>query len=258
MEPESPPPSSSSSSSTSQAEQQQQQRRQICGHCERPKPVCLCHVIPTTPIITSTHILIVHHPLESQHKLNTARLLSKTLHHVTTHLSRKLLRSHLTHTHQSPSSTTIYLFPPSPGSPAVGLSEFKQSLNSDVRNLRLVVFDGTWKHAKEMVKASQGVLEGFGAIRVCLDLDVDENSRGETIYNDELLLRKEPFKGCVTTFEAVARCLRVVEPDNGEEIERILIGILREMVKLQAAFLKPVKPRPKLLKISKQNQFKTS
>lgn len=118
--------------------------------------------------------------------------------------------------------------------------------------MRLVVFDGTWKHAKEMVKASQGVLEGLGAIRVCLDLDVDENSRCETIYNDELLLRKEPFKGCVTTFEAVARCLRVVEPDNGEEIERILIGILREMVKLQAAFLKPVKPRPKLLKMSKQ------
>ncbi|TXG46900.1 hypothetical protein EZV62_026194 [Acer yangbiense] len=157
----------------------------------------------TTPIKTSTHIPIVHHPLESQHKLNTARLLSKTLHHVTTHLSRKLLRSHLTHTHQSPSSTTIYLFPPSPGSPAVGLSELKESLNSngggDKRNLRLVVFDGTWKHAKEMVKASQGVLEGLGATRVCLDLDVDENSRGETIYNDELLLRKEPFKGCVTT-----------------------------------------------------------
>ncbi|KAK0573007.1 hypothetical protein LWI29_001770 [Acer saccharum] len=137
MEPDSPP---SSSSSTSQ--EQQQRRRQICGQCERPIPVCLCHVIPTTPIKTSTHILIVHHPLESQHKLNTARLLSKTLHHVTTHLSRKLLRSHLTHTHQSPSSTTIYLFPPSPGSPAVGLSELKESLNSngggDKRNLRLV------------------------------------------------------------------------------------------------------------------------
>ncbi|KAI9170027.1 hypothetical protein LWI28_021290 [Acer negundo] len=257
MEPDSPP---SSSSSTSQ--EQQQRRRQICRRCERPIPVCLCHVIPTTPIKTSTHILIVHHPLESQHKLNTARLLSKSLHHVTTHLSRELLRSHLTHTHQSASSTTIYLFPPSPGSPAVGLSELKESLNSngggDKRNLRLVVFDGTWKHAKEMVKASQGVLEGLGAIRVCLDLDVDENSRGETIYNDELLLRKEPSKGCVTTLEAVARCLRVVEPDNGEEIERILIGILREMVKLQAAFLKPVKPRPKLLKMSKQNQFRTS
>ncbi|KAL5761496.1 hypothetical protein ACOSP7_017760 [Xanthoceras sorbifolium] len=251
MEAESPP-----SSSSSQLDQQQQQRRQICDHCERPIPVCLCHVFPTTPIVTSTHVLIVHHPLESHHKLNTARLLFKSLHHVTTHLSRKLLASHLSN--QSPSKT-IYLFPPSPGSPAVGLSELKESLNSDggdMRNLRLVVFDGTWKQAKEMVKASERVLEGIGAIRVCLD--VDETLRGGTIYDDDLLLRKEPFKGCVSTLEAVARCLRVVEPDNGQEIETVLIGILREMVRLQAAFLKPVKPRPKLLKLSKQNQLKTS
>ncbi|KAL9423451.1 hypothetical protein AB3S75_035525 [Citrus x aurantiifolia] len=226
------------------------QSRRICGNCDRPQAVCLCHVIPTTPITTNTRILIIHHPHEAHHKLNTARLLTKSVRHVTTHLSRKLLHSHLTD--QSPSAT-IYLFPPSPTTAAVTLSDLKQTLNNH-DNVLLIAFDATWKHAKEMVKASEGVLESAGAIRACLD--VDENLTGGSIYDDELVLRKEPFKGCVSTLEAVARVLGAIEV-KGDDIERVLIGVLREMVRLQAGFLKPVKPRPKLLKKSKQNEMKT-
>jgi len=64
-------------------------------------------------------------------------------------------------------------------------------------------------------------------------------------------LRKEPCGGCVSTLEAVARWLGVVE-ENGLEIEDRLVGLLKEMVRLQAQFLKPMRPRPKLLKKSKQ------
>ncbi|XP_044492248.1 tRNA-uridine aminocarboxypropyltransferase 2 [Mangifera indica] len=230
------------------------QRRHMCDNCERPIAVCLCHVIPIPPLTTTnTQLMIIHHPHESNHKLNTARLLTKSLRHVTTHLSRKLLPSHVAN--QSPSlTTTIYLFPSSPGSPALSLLELKESidLQGKNRNLLLIVFDATWKHAKEMVKASEGVLEGLGAIRVCLD--VNEDLQGGSIYDDELVLRKEPYKGCVSTLEAVARCLKVVE-DEGEEIERVLIGVLKEMVRLQAGFLKPVRPRPKLSKKGKQNEL---
>lgn len=105
------------------------------------------------------------------------------------------------------------------------------------------------------MKASEGVLNSVGAIRVCLD--VDESLSGGSIFDDELVLRKEPFKGCVSTLEAVARFLGAVE-EKGEEIERILVRVLREMVRLQAGFLKPVKPRPKLLKKNKQKQLETS
>lgn len=87
-------------------------------------------------------------------------------------------------------------------------------------------------------------MSGF-ATRVCLGFD--ESAGGGTIYDSDLVLRKEPFRGCVTTMEAVARTLAVVEP-NGPEIEDRLIGVLREMVRLQAGFLKPIKPRPKLAK----------
>lgn len=85
-------------------------------------------------------------------------------------------------------------------------------------------------------------------------MDVDESACGGSIYDSELVLRKEPFGGCVSTLEAVARALGALEP-NGVEIEAQLIGVLRDMVGLQAGYLnKPINPRPKLLKKGKEKQ----
>ncbi|CAH1445710.1 unnamed protein product [Lactuca virosa] len=76
-------------------------------------------------------------------------------------------------------------------------------------------------------------------------------------FCQSLQLRKEPFGGCMSTMEAVARCLRVLEP-NGVDIEAKLISVLRTMVSFQASFLKPLKPRPKLLKTRKDDEKKIS
>ncbi|KFK37017.1 hypothetical protein AALP_AA4G201400 [Arabis alpina] len=234
-------------------------RRRICNRCDRPNPICLCHVLPSDLLPTNTEIIILHHPLESRHKLNTTPLLIKSLNNITRIPSRRLRRHHISAASPPP---TIYLFPSSPSSPAITISEFKSLnlknqqisiLNSNPSPLRLIVFDATWKHAKEMVRASEEVLREVGAVRVCLDNGIDASVTGGTIYDSELLLRKEPFGGCVSTAEAVARCLRVVEVD-GEEIERKLIRVLKEMVRMQSVYLKPMKPRPKLLKKRFQNQ----
>lgn len=235
-------------------------RRRICNRCDRPNPICLCHVIPADPIPTRTEIIILHHPHESRHKLNTTPLLVKSLRHVTRIPGRRLLRRNISTGETSlPSPPTIYLFPSSPSSPAVTISEFK-SLNllnhqgiSNPPPVRLIVFDATWKHAKEMVRASEEVLREAGAVRVCLDTEIDASVSGGSIYDSELLLRREPFGGCVSTAEAVARCLGAFEQD-GEEIERKLIRVLKEMVRLQSEYLKPMKPRPKLSKKRFQNQ----
>ncbi|KAL2320745.1 hypothetical protein Fmac_029714 [Flemingia macrophylla] len=136
-------------------------------------------------------------------------------------------------------SPALYLFP---ATPATDLSALRPSHLPP--GLLLIAFDATWNHAREMLKASEPFLSSF-ATRV--SLPVDESLAGGTIFDSDLILRKEPYAGCVTTMEAVARALRVLEP-NGLQVEDRLIGILREMVRLQARFLKPVKSRPKLLK----------
>ena len=95
--------------------------------------------------------------------------------------------------------------------------------------------------------ASAEYLSTF-AIRACLDCDFGET--GGNIFDSELILRTEPFLGCVSTMEAAARALRSLEP-NGPEIETRLLNVLRDMVRFQASHLKPMKPRPKLLKKGK-------
>lgn len=102
------------------------------------------------------------------------------------------------------------------------------------------------------MSASEGFLSKC-ATRVCLD-GFDEDREGGSIYDSELVLRKEPYGGCVSTLEAVARWLGATE-ENGPEIEERLIGVLREMVRLQAQFLKPMKPRPKRPKIDRREPF---
>ncbi|KAL3755286.1 hypothetical protein ACJRO7_002351 [Eucalyptus globulus] len=233
-------------------------RRVVCPGCDRPARVCLCHVIPTPPIPTAARVVVLHHPHESRHKLSTVPVLSRCLLNSTVLLHRKLRPGLSPLLDRSPPS--IYLFPPSSSSsssttsPCLTLSQLRASdllRRAEPEGLVVIAFDATWKHAREMVSASEEYLSRF-AVRVCLDFDYDESVDGGSIYDSELLLRKEPYGGCVSTMEAVARVLRAVEA-NGEEVERRLIGVLKEMVRLQASFLKPVKPRNKLLKKGKQS-----
>ena len=73
-----------------------------------------------------------------------------------------------------------------------------------------------------MVRANEGFLSQF-TTRVCLG--VDESVGGESIYDSELILRKEPFVGHFSTI--------------GPETEEKSVRVLREMVRLQAGFVKP-------------------
>ncbi|XP_050382896.1 uncharacterized protein LOC126799692 [Argentina anserina] len=227
-------------------------RRSICGNCGRPRRVCLCGSLPAQPIPTRTQVIILHHPHEAQHKLSTTPVLTRCLANSSAIVGRRLRPGLSPLLDQSPSA--VYLFPPSKSSPSVSLSGL---LESSSPPQVIIAFDATWRHAREMVRASEGFLGGFAARRVSLDLEVDEGVRGGSIYDSELILRKEPCGGCVSTMEAVARALRVVEP-NGAEIERRLIAVLRDMVALQAGFLKPVKERVKLLKKGKEEQQRRS
>jgi DTW domain-containing protein YfiP len=114
--------------------------------------------------------------------------------------------------------------------------------------MTLVVVDGTWEHAQEMVKASLPFLSNF-VTQVCLPFDV--RSEGYGVGESDLITRKEPFGGCVSTMEAVARALAILEPD-GHIVASKLIDVLRKMVALQASHCSSPKVRPKLKKKSKE------
>ncbi|XP_008786909.2 tRNA-uridine aminocarboxypropyltransferase 2 [Phoenix dactylifera] len=228
--------------------------RAVCWDgCGRPSSVCVCDHLPPCPIPTATRVVVLHHPHELRRKLATLPLLSKCLHNLYLVPGRRLRLGSsplLDSLYRSPSSPTeaLFLFPSSdPASPAADLGAWAaETPPADRRNPVLIVFDGTWREAKEMVAASLPFLSQF-AVRV--SLGCDEGKEGESTFESDLVLRKEPFLGCVSTMEAVARALRVLEPDGaGAEVEARLLAVLRAMVGFQASNLKPMKPRPRLLK----------
>ncbi|KAG8371959.1 hypothetical protein BUALT_Bualt12G0017000 [Buddleja alternifolia] len=258
-------PEEPTGATTSSAGDHRQARRRICTDgCGRPTNVCLCHVLPSTPLSTAAKIVILHHPHERRHKLATVPILSKCLRNCEIIVGRKLkygqsklldsLYDEACEKPDLPLNRALYLFPGPNAYPLSELNRFKSSLDniSADNNFILIFFDGTWKHAKEMVSASSSFLSKF-AVQVCLDFDVGVN--GGTIFDSELILRKEPFAGCMSTMEAVARCLRFLEP-NGIDIESKIIEVLRAMVSFQACFLKPFKPRTKLTKTDERKNEK--
>lgn len=128
------------------------------------------------------------------------------------------------------------------------VSEILNAQPTSLHIITLVVLDGTWEHAQEMVKASLPFLSSF-VTQVCLPFDI--HSDGHGMGESDLIIRKEPFGGCVSTMEAVARALAVLER-HGHILETKLMDVLRKMVSLQASHFSSPKIRPKLKKKSKE------
>ncbi|KAK9048552.1 hypothetical protein SSX86_032483 [Deinandra increscens subsp. villosa] len=232
-------------------------RRRVCNACERPANVCLCDSIPAEALSTSTRIVILQHPHEQRHPLATVPVLNKCLRNCQTLIGRRLRRGDLPlldSLHDAASDQhAAFLFPGTDSTPSMEINQWKSSLgDADMNKLVLIVFDGTWKHAKEMVSASLPFVSKF-ATQVSLAYDVHVD--GGTKFSSDLTLRKEPFGGCMSTMEAVARCLGILEP-NGVEIESRLVQVIRLMVRFQSSFLKPTNRSPKLLKRGKDDEKK--
>ncbi|KAG0569742.1 hypothetical protein KC19_6G113000 [Ceratodon purpureus] len=261
--------------------------RPICPGCARPVSVCLCDVIPSPRWNLQTRLLVLQHPHELKHKLATVPVLSRCIQPCHVVVGRRLHSSNWPFAASDDAGHTLLLFP---GPDATELKLWYEEVTDRervgaveraedalprsmqalkvVRNdsdqnednggggvikpkdiqITLVVVDGTWEHAQEMVKASLPFLSKF-VTQVCLPFDV--RSEGFGVGESDLIIRKEPYGGCVSTMEAVARSLAILEPD-GHMVESNLMDVLRKMVSLQALHFSSPKIRPKLKKRSKE------
>ncbi|PKA65829.1 hypothetical protein AXF42_Ash017354 [Apostasia shenzhenica] len=240
-----------------QNDRRSQRRREICWQgCGRPAAICICPFLPPSPIPTSTRLVVLHHPHELRgNKLATLPALSRSLLLFESVRGRRLrhgcspLLDSLSLS-PSPSSPVLFLFPSLCSSrSAQDLARWAADTPLAARSEPvLVVFDATWSHAREMVAASLPFLSRF-ALQVEIGGGCDLGLEGASTFESDLVLRKEPWSGCVSTIEAVARALRVLEPDNrGAAIEEMLLAVLRAMVAFQARHLKPTRPRLRMRK----------
>lgn len=158
--------------------------RPRCSRCQRPLMQCLCPLIPL--LANETEVLILQHPSETGHALNTARLAALGLTNAELRVGERFDELPLNDGRDS-----YLLFP---GDNAVPLTK----LAAECRPLRLIVPDGTWRKARKLLHLNPALA---GLPRVALPEGLTSRYR----------LRKAPMPGALSTLEAIVVALNALE-----------------------------------------------
>ncbi|MBM7059466.1 DTW domain-containing protein [Pseudomonas sp. UL073] len=162
--------------------------RPSCPRCTRPLEHCLCALIPS--LDSRTRLLILQHPSETRHALNTARLAALGLRNAELVVGERFddLATRLA----QPGYRACLLFP---GEQAQPLAAHAAQVDEP---LLLVVPDGTWRKARKLLHCNP-LLDALP--RVSLPDGLSSRYR----------LRKAPAEGALSTLEAIVVALEIVE-----------------------------------------------
>jgi len=179
--------------------------RAVCYTCFRPAAVCYCDHAPR--VDNRTHVTVVQHPREQFHPLGTARIVARCLSNV------ELLVAHAGWARAGARG----LFPEGAALlyPGPGARELA-SIPADERPRALVALDGTWHHARTLYR-DHPVLHELPLVSFV--------PSSPTEYR----VRREPKEEYVSTVEAVAIALELLEPELGA---RELLAPFRRMIDL--------------------------
>jgi len=162
--------------------------RPRCERCQRPLDHCLCALIPS--LDSRTRVVLLQHPSETSHALNTARLAALGL--VNAELRVGEVFEDLGELLNRPGYRPVLLFP----------GEVVQVLTAygDVDNtpLLLIVPDGTWRKARKLLYLNP-LLDALPKVTLA------------QVTPSRYRLRKAPEPGALSTLEAVVQALNVLE-----------------------------------------------
>jgi DTW domain-containing protein YfiP len=186
-------------------------RRPTCAVCRRPAALCYCaHVSPQR---TRTEVVVLQHPREARVPLGTLRMVQLSLPEATVRrgvdFSKDLLVRDLCLRQPPP-----YVLYPGPG--AWDLEELAG------QSITLIAVDGTWSQAGQLLRKNP-VLAALP--RVALPPGAPRAYR----------IRRQPAEHCVSTLEALARALDVLEGPPGH-FQELLLRPLRALVEGQLRY----------------------
>ena len=162
--------------------------RSRCERCLRPQDHCLCPLIPS--LSSRTRVVLLQHPSETDHALNTARLAALGLSNAELRVGEVFEK--LPALIATPGYRAALLFP---GEDAVVLETCS---SPDALPLLLFVPDGTWRKARKLLYLNPSLAR---LPRVTLGQVAPSRYR----------LRKAPQEGALSTLEAVVHALNVLE-----------------------------------------------
>lgn len=153
----------------------------------RPQSHCLCPLIPH--LQNRTRVLILQHPDEVRHALNTARLAALGLANAELRVGE-----HFPELEAELAGREAWLL--FPGEQAVCVGELVAKATSTER--LLIVPDGTWRKARRILHCNPWLAQ------------LPRLSLGEGLVS-RYRLRKAPGPGALSTLEAIVHCLNVLE-----------------------------------------------
>lgn len=160
-----------------------------CERCLRPQAHCLCPLIPY--LDSRTRVLLLQHPSEVRHALNTEKLAALGLRNAELRVGEVF--EDLAALIELPGYRSALLFP---GDDAQPLTAYVKA--PDQRPWLLVVPDGTWRKASKLLHLNP-LLAALPRVTLA------------QVLPSRYRLRKAPAEGALSTLEAVVQALNVLE-----------------------------------------------
>lgn len=167
-------------------------KRLRCGRCHRPLTHCLCAWIPS--LESRTRVLVLQHPDESGHALNTARLAVLGLRNAELYVGRQFDAA----LWQVAGYRSCLLFPGEGAQVLIPPETTGTTDSQPAAPVLLVVPDGTWRHARQLLAMHPDLA---ALPRVALPAGVTTRYR----------VRYAGDAGALSTVEAIAAALNALE-----------------------------------------------
>jgi DTW domain-containing protein YfiP len=172
--------------------------RPSCARCMRPLAVCFCAHLQVLP--SRTRVLLLQHPRERRMGIGTARMAHLSLPNSSLRVATDFSADPVVAAALAEEVPPYVLFP---GAQAVDVKTLPRD-----RPITLIVVDGTWWQARKLLKLNPALA---ALPRVAFT----------PASPSRYLIRRQPAEFCVSTIEALAEVLDVLEPGE-RSFSRIL------------------------------------
>ncbi|HAS6151187.1 TPA: tRNA-uridine aminocarboxypropyltransferase [Vibrio vulnificus] len=190
-----------------------------CSQCGKAKKACICQWIES--LASDVELIILQHPSEEHRPLGTARILDLSLASCRLFIGEDF--SQHAELNQLLSDESYHHWVLFPNEQAVPVKQVAQSDDSNMRRLRFILLDGTWKKAFKIRQLSSNL-----QVLPCVELP--DNLTGN--YR----IRKSPSDNALSTVEAGFHILSYFQPENDFTP---LITAFDKMIEFQIAQMPP-------------------
>jgi DTW domain-containing protein YfiP len=168
--------------------------RSICPHCDFLTSRCLCDTLKL--IDNRTHIIILQHPTETKHPLNTVQILKKSFKQISLFIGEDFTHQLEINDLLNNTNNHCLLLYAGKTQPPITASK-DEYLKQTITHLFLL--DGTWRKAKRIFLTSQNLQK----------MNILSLSPSET---SNYRIRKAPTHESLSTLEATLMALSIIEP----------------------------------------------